>query len=353
MGSQIVSCKKVLVCKERKEMGMRIQHRHGHKYHFDPREKVHLHPRSLTRAEKENLSAMQDSYLELLHDRLIEDITDSITLDTPIYRIDTLDHFKDALRTNELYLANPCNWDDPWESFVLRGKAGLRDGTRIDISAMKDSFFAQCWSRTPECEGIWKSRYYAPSNALHKNDDPHASNESHGRLVKIKTTVRLLMREVYKIDDTNGHVKFCIGAVRYKNSHDIDIMHEKSFQDPSVSCQTRESLNSLLTKRIGYKYENEVRLIYHENFERKFTNGKFRDFMRLPDVDFRRFACEIEVDPWCPYGEFNNIKTELEEEFKIYCIEKSSLMVESATPTILFGKDCFAITPTHIIPPQI
>lgn len=328
---------------------MALQHRHNHKYCKDPRTVVKLQPGLLTKEEEKTLSDIQETYLELLHDRLIEDITDGITLDTPIYRIDTLEHFKEALRKRELYLANPCKWDDPWESFVLRGKAFLQDGTRIDISAMQDSYFAQCWSLVPESEGIWKSRCFGAWDSSGKRNENKAIN----RLVKIKTTVRILMREVYKIDDLCGHAKFCIGAVRYRTAHDINIMHESSFKDPSLSSQERDIINSLLTKRIGYEYEGEVRLICHENFEGKVSDGNIRDHIVLPNVDPRRFASEIVIDPWCPYDEFNRIKTELENEYKIYCIEKSPLLVESITPTIMFGKDCLVVTPTRIIAPQL
>ena len=333
---------------------MNVEHRHNHKYCKDPRAAVSIPNGVLARDIEETLNKIQQSYLELLHDRLIEDITDGISLDTPIYRIDSLDHFKDALRTNKLYLANPCIWDDPWESFILRERAWLQDGSQVDISAMKNSFFAQCWSRNPECEGIWKSRYYAPSNVLstNKSDKLHTNRESRGRLVKIKSTVRLLMREVYKIDDMDGHAGFRIGAVRYKNVHDINLMHENSFKDPSITSQTKDIIASLLTKRIGYEYEGEVRLICFDNFAKKSNSGKVRDHIILPNINFRRFASEIEIDPWCSYEEFNRIKAELEKKYKIFCVEQSSLLRGTLTPTILFGKDCLVVTPTRIIAPK-
>ena len=101
---------------------MNVEHRHNHKYRNDPREVVRIPTGVLPVDVEEALNKIQQSYLELLHDRLIEDVADGISLDAPIYRIDTLEHFKDALLTNKLYLANPCNWDDPWESFYFARK---------------------------------------------------------------------------------------------------------------------------------------------------------------------------------------------------------------------------------------
>ena len=333
---------------------MNVEHRHNHNYRNDPREAISIPGGVLAKDVEETLNKIQQSYRELLHDRLIEDVTDGISLDTPIYRIDSLAHFKEALHTNKLYLANPCNWDDPWESFILRERAWLQDGSQVDISAMKDSFFAQCWSRIPECEGLWKSRYYAPSNALStsKNDKIHLHCVSRGRLVKIKTTVRLLMREVYKFDDIDRDAEFRIGAVRYKNVHDIKLMHENSFKDPSSTSQTRDIIDSLLTKRVGYEYEGEVRLICFNDFVKKSNSRKVRDHIMLPNINFRRFASEIEIDPWCSYEEFIRIKAELENKYKIFCVEQSSLMRGTLTPTILFGKDCLVVTPTRIIAPK-
>ncbi len=334
---------------------MNVEHRHNHKYRNDPREVVRIPTGVLPVDVEDALNKIQQSYLELLHDRLIEDVADGISLDAPIYRIDTLEHFKNALLTNKLYLANPCNWDDPWESFILRERAWLQDGSQVDISAMKDSFFAQCWSRIPECEGIWKSLYYAPSNVMSTSASgkSHTHSESRGRLVKIKSTVRLLMREVYKIDDIDRYAGLRIGAVRYKNVHDINLMHENSFKDPSITSQTRDIIASLFTKRVGYEYESEVRLICFDDFSKKSNNVEVRDHIELPNIDFRRFASEIEIDPWCSYEEFNRIKEELENKYKIFCIEQSFLLRGALTPTLLFGKDCLVVTPTRIVAPKM
>lgn len=336
-------------------MGIRIQHRSGHHYRNDPRNAVQIEPDSLLEDEaRDTLSKIQESYLELLHDRLIEDATRGISLDTPIYRIDTLEHFSESLQNNELYLSNPCKWDDPWESFILRANACLPDLTPVDMSAMRDSFYAQCWSRVAECEGIWKARYFHPSNIQNKSSDSREIHFAGKRLVKIKTTVRRLMREVYKVDDATGHKKFCIGIVQYKLPDDIKEMHDHSFKDPSESRQEAEIIDSLLTKRIGYAYEQEVRLIYHESYLDKDNSGTFRDHIVVSDVDPRLFVDEIEIDPWCSYDEGVHVKAELDELMgdAVSRVKQSSLLSDYNEPTIMFGNDCFILTSDRIIVPQ-
>lgn len=335
-------------------MGVRVQHRSGHHYRNDPRKAVQIEPGLLLKDSWDDLSKMQESYLELLHDRLIEDVTRGISLDTPIYRIDTLEHFRESLQKSELYLSSPCKWDDPWESFILRAKACLPDRTPVDMSAMRDSFYAQCWSRVAECEGIWKARYYHPSNIQNQSSDSSGIHFVGKRLVKIKTTVRRLMREVYKVDDVTGHKKICIGTVQYKRPNEIKEMHDRSFKDPSVSTQEEEILDSLLTKRLGYEYEQEVRLIYHEPFWDKVNSRTYRDHIVVSNIDPRFFVEEIEIDPWCSYDECAHVKTELDALMGdvVSRVKKSSLLSDYDEPTIMFGNDCFILASGHIITPQ-
>jgi len=298
------------------------------------------------------LDQMQQSYQELLHDRLIEEIVDDVSLDTPIYRIDTLEHFEDALQTKELFLANPCCWDDAWEDYILRGHAFLRDGTKIDISAMKDSFFAQCWSLTPNCEGLWKVRYFDPKNMGSAEGGSEDSIHNRGRLVRIQTTIRSLMREVYKVSNEKGHAQFRVGLVRYEKMETIRDMHAKSFKDPSLTSQIEDVIRSLLTKRLDFEYEKELRLIYREEFMEKGAVPVVRKGVRLHDIDFHHYLKGIEIDPWCQNAEFEKIRHKLEEQYGIYCVSKSRLFDDEHIPTIVFGDDCLILTPTRIIPPK-
>lgn len=335
-------------------MGIRIQHRSGHHYRNDPRKTVQFESGLLQKDARDDLSKIQESYLELLHDRLIEDVTRGISLDTPIYRIDTLEHFRESLQKNELYLSSPCKWDDPWESFILRAKACLPDLTPVDMSAMRDSFYAQCWSRVAECEGIWKARYYHPSNIQNKSSDSSGIHFVGKRLVKIKTTVRRLMREIYKVDDPEGHTRFCIGAVQYKRPDEIKDMHDRAFKDPAVDKQEMEIIDSLLTKRLGYEYEQEVRLIYYEQFYGKDNTGTFRDHVVVSDIDPRLFVDEIEIDPWCSNDECVHVKTELDRLMgdAVSQVKQSSLLSDYEEPTIIFGNDCIVLASNRIIVPK-
>ena len=175
------------------------------------------------------------------------------------------------------------------------------------------------------------------------------------RLVKIKTTVRRLMREIYKVDDATGHKKFCIGMVQYKRPDDIKEMHDHSFKDPSESRQEAEIIDSLLTKRLGYRYEQEVRLIYHESFLNKDNSGTFRDHIVVTDVNPRFFFFFFEIDPRCPYDESIRVKAELDALMGavVSRVKQSSLLSDYDETTIMFGNDCLILAQGRIISPQV
>lgn len=321
----------------------------GHHYSNDPRVPIKLAPGSLQQHDQSSFERMQESYFELLHDRLIEEVTEGISLDTTICRIDTLDRFIVSVTNKELFLSSPSRWEDPWENFVLRADAYLQDGTKIDISAIRDSFFAQCWTSAPECEGLWTTRYYSPNNLRKETRNNGVIELIPRRLVKIKTTVRALMREVYKLQDPCGHERFRIGAVCYRSKDCIESMHQAAFKDPSIEKQTEEIIQSLLTKRIGFEYEKEIRLVYHEPWINRDPSDPIRSFINLEDIDFHNFLQGIEIDPWCSDDDFNAIKEVLESDCGLHSIEQSSLRKESSFPTVIFGQDCIVYGPNHAI----
>ena len=320
--------------------------RFGHHYHNDPREKVILPSGYLSEEVASKLDQIQESYLELLHDRLIEEITVGLSLDTDIYRIERLDYFLRSLCEKELWLTNPCNWDDPWENFILRNDPALPDGSGVDGSALRDSFFAQCWSLSPECEGLWKVRYFDPGNRKRARgcDKPH-------RFVKIQTKIRSLMREVYKIENTNGHDQFQIGLVRYVSPEAVKSQHETSMKDPSPLSWRRDIVKSLLTKRAGFEYEQEVRLIFCEDFLNKGIVKTVRNGVSLPNIDYRNFLKGVEIDPWCSDSEFEEIKQRL-EMCRVLGVSQSTLRSAVSTRTVLFGDECMVLSPSTMILPR-
>ena len=49
--------------------------------------------------------------------------TDTDNLDKKIYRIFSIERFKQLICSQELVLVNPSKWDDPFENFFLKGNA--------------------------------------------------------------------------------------------------------------------------------------------------------------------------------------------------------------------------------------
>lgn len=322
-------------------------HRRNPAYHKEPRRYIELESSAISERDREDLKKIQIAYRELLHDRLIEDITRNVALDLPIYRIDTLDHVKKDAKNKTLYLPNPCSWTDPWENFILRNDAFLHDGRPVNLSSLRDAFFAQCWSISPDCEGMWSTRHVAQENMckIQKNGNEGASP----RLVKITSTVRKLMREVYKFEDEEGHENFCIGAVQYKHKAEIEKIHALSFKDPDPGKIKDEIFASLLLKRTSFSYEKEVRLICYAQPGGERSDGG----LLLHGVDIHNYLESLEIDPWCSVEEFARLKEQL-KEYGFYCVERSSLLDPSDANTILLGEDCTIETPMGpILPPCI
>lgn len=320
-------------------------HRRNPAYYKEPRRYIELESSAISERDREDLKKIQIAYRELLHDRLIEDVAKNVPLDLPIYRIDKLEHFLKAAKGKTLYLSNPCSWKDPWENFILRNDAFLHDGRTVDFSSLRDSFFAQCWSTPPDCEGLWSTRYFAATNDRKARKNKTKTNNV--RLVKITSTVRKLMREVYKFNDETGHEKFCIGAVQYKDADAIRTIHSQSFKDPNPERIKNDIMDSLLIKRTSFCYEKEVRLICHTQSSGK----KVRDHIVLRGVNMHNYLERLEIDPWCSVEEFSKLK-KLLEKYGFYYVERSSLLDSSDENTILFGDDCAIGTPAGpILPP--
>ena len=223
----------------------------------------------------------------------------------------------------------------------------MPDGTKVDISALRDSFFAQCWSLSPECEGLWKVRYFDPENRMIDDN----GKETWHRFVKIKTTVRALMREVYKFENEKGHEHFTFGLVHYESSETIQSMNANSLKAPSPWLWRNDVIRSLLTKRMGFEYEKEVRLIYSDDFTGKGAVNEIRKGLPISNVDYRHFLKEVEIDPWCSDADFLVIKREL-NRCRVQDVIQSSLRKKFDVATVLYGNDCAILTPNRIIMPQ-
>jgi len=135
-------------------------------------------------------------------------------LDRPVYRIMSVDRCVECVSERKLTLVSPRMWDDPFENLLLAATVKLENGEIGDLRSVRDSIFAQCWTKHRETDAMW--RIYSS-----KNDG-----------VRVRSTPRKLLTALM-------------------------------LANPDFSTDGLGIARSLLYKRREFAHELEVRLIYH------------------------------------------------------------------------------------------
>jgi len=153
----------------------------------------------------------------------------------PFYRI--IDMFEKKQNT----LSKPRLWNDPFENFILKSKALMRDGKYIEFG-MRDLFYGQCWTLHRESDAMW--RIY--------------SQDTNG--VKITTTIRKLYESLFNVVSARRRDLSCfIGRVKYLSFKDI----QNYLKNPiNLESSGAGIVDTLLIKRKAFSHEKEIRLLY-------------------------------------------------------------------------------------------
>ena len=189
----------------------------------------------------DNLS--EEELREILSANLINDIR----LDTPIYRICSYASLMEMFEDKRLRFSRPDSWDDPYENYYLRYKVDV-DGELVKLKDLGRSIFAQCWSLESESDGLWRN----------------FGGGKHKLSVQIESTVWDIMRELYDFQADSPNKKYYCGKVSYVSSDDIDRELKAPIKsDYGRDWSTRRAiLRTLMTKRLPFAYEQEVRFIF-------------------------------------------------------------------------------------------
>ena len=184
---------------------------------------------------------------EELREVLSANLINGIDLDTPIYRICSYASLMEVFEDKKLRFSRPSSWDDPYENYYLRYKVDV-DGEQVKLKELERSIFAQCWSLEPESDGLWRN----------------FGGGKHKLSVQIESTVWDIMKELYDFQVGSPNQKYYCGRVSYVSSEDI----EAELKAPVKSSLGRDwsarraILRTLMTKRLPFAYEQEVRFIF-------------------------------------------------------------------------------------------
>lgn len=181
-------------------------------------------------------------------------------LDKPIYRIFSFARLEEIFAERKLTLVKPKLWDDPFENFILNSTGILPDGREFQIG-FRDNYYGQCWSLTIESDAMW--RIYSP--------------EKDG--VKVKTTIRKLFQVLfeageiyYTVDRTPVSTCSFVGKVKYSKTTTLVSMlnDQRRMSDKLFDRSGWGQASTFFFKRLAFKHEKEVRIIFNSQFDNAF-----------------------------------------------------------------------------------
>ena len=250
----------------------------------------------MTEKEKENIIYKDKNIIRIL----------PTELDTPIYRVFTKHWLFEALKDSKNTLVKPKLWDDPFENFIFNSVAHTKSGTGVHFSTIRENYYGQCWTlSSEESDALW--RIYSP------NKDGF----------RIKSTIRKLFDTFYDTKHKWAMLAFFVGKIDYQKEIDI----RRFFENPDnleqfvFDTSGNGQVETLLIKRMEFKHENELRLIFSAHKDWYDISIDTYDF----PIDINLHYEEILADPRMDNGDYNNVVRELKNLGYVNSIEKSNL----------------------------
>lgn len=160
----------------------------------------------------------------------------------PICRIFSVARLLSIIKSNSLTLVRPKKWDAPFENFILRASASVYSSREMwhDSSNL---VYGQCWSEHFETDAMW--RIYSPLKDG----------------VKISTTAFKLRSALAQEVSNESQMAF-IGKVDYLSQKKLAELIETAWSFNTSKLNGFSRAETLLYKRVEFKHEKEVRLIY-------------------------------------------------------------------------------------------
>lgn len=189
-------------------------------------------------------------------------------LDAYVYRVMPLKRFYELFGNKQNVLVRPSKWEDPFENFILNAPARLSDGTIVSFGFNND-FYGQCWTKLTSSDALW--RIYSPDKTS----------------VRVRTTVRKLLTTLQAPLGEWAHEQAFIGKVLYLDDKKLVDFGNKVFCD---GLNSRALAETLLVKRVAFRHEREVRLLYFEKDKAQ------KDVFAYP-VDPHALIDQVMLDP--------------------------------------------------------
>ena len=210
-------------------------------------------------------------------------------LDSEIHHIIKVKYFLKMLKEQSLFLQRVTEWDDPYDSAILRLPVRV-NGRIMELSENVKSIYGQCWTaRESECDGLW--RVYSDNRKVDT--------------VRLTTTVRTLLEALLQSPAHDEKRRdFAIGKVAYMEQEEI--RGKLAFRPEKLGNAVGCGEDFLFLKRKEFSYENEVRVIYsRESKKEKKEEGVNERETKIYPVkmpfEWPEILSRVQFSPWmCP-----------------------------------------------------
>lgn len=207
--------------------------------------------------------------------------------DTKLYRIISKERLYDLFLKNENVLAHPSLWGDPFENFILNSPVQSNSGGTGSFS-FHDDLYGQCWSLHRVSDAMW--RIYS------KDKDE----------VRIRTTLGKLAKGLSKIPSVDWHSQCYIGRVQYLTTQKLNEFAGNVFQH---GINAEAIAKTLCVKRMAFKHEREVRLVYIDHKHAKNGACKLHSY----SIEPHELIDQIMINPWYDVEKLKEYKREIKK----------------------------------------
>lgn len=206
----------------------------------------------------------------------------------PIYRVLSIQRFKEMIATKTIALVRPSKWDDPFENFFLKCKVNIGGGQIGSLRQIQEKWYGQCWTTNSDSDAMW--RIYSPCKDG----------------VRISTTIGRLFSAIYDTNDKFAQLKYFIGVVEYKTRKEIEeFIRRTSFMDLALGGQADKFALTLCVKRPEFSHEKEVRLLIND-----VEAENHGDVLSIA-FDYEKLLVDVALDPRLEGPRFEGLRSEL------------------------------------------
>lgn len=192
----------------------------------------------------------------------------------------SLENALNILEEEELYLANPSVWQDPFERLFIKAEYELNGENKRFNDLLPDNkyLYCTCFTQCFQSDAQWKMY----------ND--------HEIAVMIDFDVKKLFKKLsnFRNDLYIGKAKYIEGG--WNKVRELDEKTRDAIKNPNDGNHLAALLGLMLRKRINYKYEEEIRLMCLRK-PALAKDGSYKSGITVKIPNIKKCITTIRIDP--------------------------------------------------------